>query len=147
MKVFVDTGALITLTDADDANHKAAAVFYRSTKDKGVRLITTNFVMYETMNYLRSRISHQVAVLFRESLNKSGFIEIIRVTPWTTVVKISISLRQNEEAETDAEVTYTYIALSEAGKDFVNNYTESYYIEFMQYWEAAINAYLSSGEP
>jgi len=79
--VFVDTGALIALTDADDANHKAAAVFYRSTKDKGVRLITTNFVMYETMNYLRSRISHQVAVLFRESLNKSGFIEIIRVTP------------------------------------------------------------------
>jgi len=74
-------------------------------------------------------------------------LEIIRFTPWTTVVKISISLRQNDEAETDAEVTYTYTALSEAGKDFVNNYTESYYNEFMQYWEAAINAYLSSGEP
>ena len=54
-------------------------------------------------------------------------MEIIKVTPWTTVAKISISLRQNEQAGTDAKVTYTYTALSEAGKDFVNNYTESYY--------------------
>jgi len=81
MKVFVDTGAFIAMTDADDANHKAAAAFYRSSKEKGMRFVTTNFVICETMNYLRSRVSHQVAVLFRENLNKSGFIEMIRVTP------------------------------------------------------------------
>lgn len=71
-------------------------------------------------------------------------LEIIKVTPWTTVVKINISLGQNEEAETDAEVTYTYMALSEKGKEFVDNYTESYFQEFMQYWETTLNAYLGS---
>jgi len=81
MKLFVDTGAFIALADADDENHKAAAAFYRNSKKKGTRFVTTNFVVCETMNYLRSRISHQVAVLFRENLNKSGFIEVIRVTP------------------------------------------------------------------
>ena len=33
------------------------------------------------MNYLRARISHPIAILFRENLKKSGFIEILTVTP------------------------------------------------------------------
>jgi predicted nucleic acid-binding protein len=81
MKVFVDTGAFIALTDADDENHKAAAAFYRSAKERGTRFVTTNFVICETMNYLRARISHPVAVFFRENLKKSGFIEMVTVTP------------------------------------------------------------------
>jgi hypothetical protein len=71
-------------------------------------------------------------------------MEIIKVTPWTTIAKITISLRQNEQSWTDATVTYTYTALSEAGKDFINNYTESYYDQFMGYWETRINDYLLS---
>jgi hypothetical protein len=80
MKLFVDTGAFIALTDADDENHKAAADFYRNAKEKGTRFVTTNFVVCETMNYLRARVSHQIAVLFLENLKKSSFIEIVTVT-------------------------------------------------------------------
>ncbi len=71
-------------------------------------------------------------------------MEIIKLTPWTTVAKLNISLQQNEAGGTDATVTYTYTALSEAGEDFVNRYTEEYYIEFMRYWEDAIGDYLLS---
>ena len=81
MRLFVDTGAFIALTDADDENHRAAAAFYRNAREKGARFITTNFVVCETMNYLRARISHHIAVLFRENLKKSGLIEIVAVTP------------------------------------------------------------------
>ncbi|MFB3885375.1 MAG: type II toxin-antitoxin system VapC family toxin [Thermodesulfobacteriota bacterium] len=81
MKLFVDTGAFIALTDADDENHRTAAAFYRNAKEKGIRFVTTNFVVCETMNYLRAKISHDIAVLFRENLKKSGFIEIVTVTP------------------------------------------------------------------
>jgi predicted nucleic acid-binding protein len=81
MKSFIDTGAFIALTDADDENHKAAAAFYRNAKEKGTRFVTTSFVVCETMNYLRARISHDIAVLFRENLKKSGVIEIVTVTP------------------------------------------------------------------
>ena len=81
MKLFVDTGAFIALADADDENHKRAAAFYRDARERGVRFITTNFVVCETLNYLRARISHPIAVLFLENLKKSGFVEIATVTP------------------------------------------------------------------
>ncbi len=66
------------------------------------------------------------------------------------MAKIDITLRRNEESGTEARITYTYTALSEAGEDFVNRYTEDYYLEFMHYWENAINDYVSrmaSGHP
>jgi len=81
MKLFVDTGAFIALADADDENHKRAAAFYRDARERGVRFITTNFVVCETLNYLRARISHPIAVLFLENLKKSGFVEIATATP------------------------------------------------------------------
>ena len=80
MKAFIDTGAFIALMDADDENHDAAAAFYRDSKAKGIRFVTTNFIVCETMNYLRARISHNIAVLFGENLKKSGFNEIITIT-------------------------------------------------------------------
>ena len=81
MKIFIDTGAFIALTDADDENHKAAKTFYKNATEKGARFITTNFVVCETMNYLRARVSHRVSVIFRENLKKSSIIQIINITP------------------------------------------------------------------
>lgn len=81
MKIFIDTGAFIALTDADDENHQAAVTFYRGSKERGGRFLTTNFVVCETMNYLRAKVSQRVAVFFRENLKKSGLIETIQVTP------------------------------------------------------------------
>jgi predicted nucleic acid-binding protein len=97
MKVFVDTGAFIALTDADDENHKTAAAFYRTAKEKGTRFVTTNFVACETMNFLRARISHPIAVLFWENLKKSGFIEIVTVTPSTEDAAFAIFKRYTDK--------------------------------------------------
>ena len=81
MKLFIDTGAFIALIDTDDENHKAAKAFYKTSTEKGSRFVTTNFVVCETMNYLGARVSHGVAVAFRENLKKSGLIEILTITP------------------------------------------------------------------
>jgi predicted nucleic acid-binding protein len=82
MKIFIDTGAFIALTDSDDENHVAAKAFYKDAKGKGTKFITTNYVVCETMNYLQAKISHKVAVVFWENLKKSGFFEIISVAPF-----------------------------------------------------------------
>jgi hypothetical protein len=81
MKLFVDTGAFIALTNADDEHHGAAAFFYREARRSGTRFFATNLVVCETMNYLKIRISRVVAVRFWESLKKSGHISIFPVSP------------------------------------------------------------------
>ena len=81
MKLFIDTGAFIALTDMSDENHQAANNFYMKVKEKGIKLVTPNFVVCETMNYLRAKVSHDVAVAFREGFKKSSLFEIIDITP------------------------------------------------------------------
>lgn len=80
MRIFVDTGAFIALTDSGDENHKGAKTFYKNAKEKGVKFITTNFVVCETLNYLNAKVSHNVAVVFRENIKKSSSIEIINIS-------------------------------------------------------------------
>lgn len=87
MKVFVDTGAFIALADAADENHKKAREWYEQARAKGARFVTTNFVVCETLNYLRMKVSHEAAVGFRDGLRKSGLFDII-----------DISLRLEDEA-------------------------------------------------
>ncbi len=69
-------------------------------------------------------------------------IELIKVTPGMTVGKINIALKGNADQGTDLEVTYRYTALSEAGQDFVDGYTQDYFIQFMKQWEKALNDYI-----
>jgi hypothetical protein len=81
MRIFIDTGAFIALTDADDENHKTAKTVYKNAVEKGAKFITTNFVVCETINYLQSRVSHNIAVIFRENLKKSGLVETVNIIP------------------------------------------------------------------
>jgi len=82
MKIFIDTGAFIALTDADDEHHSNAKHFFKEEiKTTGRKFLTTNFVVCETINYLRAKISHNTAVSFRDNLYKSHVIEVVQVTP------------------------------------------------------------------
>lgn len=98
MKIFTDTGAFIALTDADDEHHKAARTFYQEAKEKGALFVTTNFVICETMNYLRARVSHSSSVFFRENIKKSGIIRITAVTPLIEEAAFNIFRKYEDKA-------------------------------------------------
>jgi predicted nucleic acid-binding protein len=80
MKLFVDTSAFIALVDATDRNHRPAKKCYHEIIQSGNSLVSSNFVMCETLNYLRTRISYSVSIEFRESTYKSNVLEITHVS-------------------------------------------------------------------
>jgi hypothetical protein len=72
-------------------------------------------------------------------------IEFVKVTPGFTVGKIEIRLWQNAEGGSDAEITYSYTALSPAGEAFMAGFTAAHYQHFMRQWENELNHFLKTG--
>lgn len=81
MKIyFVDTSAFIALIDKDDQYHSKAKEFYHDKLKPPFKLITTNFIVCETINFLRSRLPLKYAVEFREDILSSRVLSTIHVT-------------------------------------------------------------------
>lgn len=58
---FVDSSAIVTLVDRDDASHEAALDAYRSLVEAGYRLFTTNHVLDEAFELLVAGVGLEVA--------------------------------------------------------------------------------------
>lgn len=58
---FVDSSAIVTLVDADDASHAAAVEAYRSLVADGYRLFTTNHVLDEAFELLAAGVGTDIA--------------------------------------------------------------------------------------
>lgn len=69
-------------------------------------------------------------------------IAFVKTTPGIVVTTIDIALREDATGGTEAEVSYTYTALSENGRAVVEAMTEPAYEQFMRAWETALNDYL-----
>ncbi|MCP4681895.1 MAG: type II toxin-antitoxin system VapC family toxin [Desulfobacterales bacterium] len=76
--VFVDTGGWYAAIACKDHDHKAAKQFLSNNQ---LPLITSDYVMDETVTLLQSRIGHTYAVRFLDALQSSQQIELIYLTP------------------------------------------------------------------
>ncbi len=72
-------------------------------------------------------------------------IEFLRVTPAENVVKINIRLRKREIQTTTASIRYQYTALNEKQNAFIKDELEEQFAAAMDWWEKAINHYLTTG--
>ena len=62
--IFVDTGAWIAIYKRNDRHHREAMAIYNSLRDRETQLLTTDYVIDETVTRLRYDENHRVAVLF-----------------------------------------------------------------------------------
>ncbi|OGG44700.1 MAG: hypothetical protein A3F84_28770 [Candidatus Handelsmanbacteria bacterium RIFCSPLOWO2_12_FULL_64_10] len=82
--IFVDTGAWIALTDRADQYHREASATYARLKQQRVRLVTTDYVLDETMTRLRYDSGHPQALRFIELVTQAergGVLLQVSITP------------------------------------------------------------------
>ena len=93
--VFIDTSALVALTDSKDRNHTMAEKRFRTLARGRRSLVTSTYVFDETITLIRMRIGHAVAVKVGEALMRSQWCRMIEVyedirgSAWNLFVRYS----------------------------------------------------------
>lgn len=75
--IFVDTGGWYASIVRKDSDHNAAKQFLLNNE---MTLITSDYVMDETVTLLQSRVGHNYAVRFLDTLRSSQQIQLIHLT-------------------------------------------------------------------
>jgi predicted nucleic acid-binding protein len=78
-RAFVDASAFFALLDASDNSHEAAVAVQRQLVSERYRLLTSNFVLAETLVLILSRLGRRLATRYLEQMDASA-ITIERVT-------------------------------------------------------------------
>ncbi|HAJ26148.1 MAG TPA: hypothetical protein DCG53_02695 [Syntrophus sp. (in: bacteria)] len=79
MKLFIDTSAWLALHDRSDKYFEEASARSLIIKKRKIEIITSDFIMDESITIIRFRVSHQAAILFGDSLFASKIMKILRV--------------------------------------------------------------------
>jgi hypothetical protein len=74
----------------------------------------------------------------------SHFVQFYKVEPEDKVGIISVQCIAMDDAQTQVEVTYEYIALSNTGIAFIDEFTAAAYQEFIAEWNSLLVKYFES---
>ena len=72
--IFVDTGGWYAVSDRKDCDHEAARQFLETNH---LPLITTDYIVDETVTLLQSRLGHSYAVRFLDSVQASRLVRLV----------------------------------------------------------------------
>nr|HEV7955081.1 PIN domain-containing protein [Candidatus Acidoferrales bacterium] len=81
MKLFVDTWGWLVLADRSEREHRQVTSYYAERTRRTGLIVTSDFVLNELLTILFSRISFEMASRFADSVLRSPFITIERITP------------------------------------------------------------------
>jgi len=73
-KIYVDTSAFYALLDRSDRHHEQASALWPALLDDNVTLITSNYVVWETVSLLQNKIGFKAASLWCKDI--LGVMEI-----------------------------------------------------------------------
>jgi len=79
MKIFVDTAAWCALYDRNDTYHPEATSFLKELVGRELRLVTSDYVIDETLTLLRFRAGHREVVRFGGWILQSDLVIVVEV--------------------------------------------------------------------
>ncbi len=79
--VFVDTSFFKAVIDVDDDFHQEAVFILNKLKDETTELVTTNFIIDESLTLIRVRLNLETAIELKNFIETGlDFLKIMRVT-------------------------------------------------------------------
>jgi uncharacterized protein len=112
-RVFVDTGGWYAVASRDDRYHLPATQYYRDLLDAGGHLLTSDYVLGETLTRLRYDAGHAVALTFWERAQQAqqmGYLTLLRVDEATWNAAISIFFQYQDQAFSFTDCTSFVLA-------------------------------------
>jgi uncharacterized protein len=81
LKLFVDTWGWLALADRGEREHAQVVSFYAERTRRTGLIVTSDYVLDEVFTMMFSRLEFGMASRFADSLLRSPFITIERITP------------------------------------------------------------------
>jgi hypothetical protein len=72
--------------------------------------------------------------------------DFARITPDSRVAEVTVRIEDGGRQTSRVHITYTITALTEAGNQFIEKFTEDNFVKDMQFWQASMNHYLETGK-
>jgi hypothetical protein len=70
-------------------------------------------------------------------------VELYRVEPGDKVGLVIVQITDQGDGESEVEVTYEYIGISEQGNEFIDSFTFEAFSGFVAEWKSLLEAYLA----
>jgi len=77
--LFLDTGFILALEDADDQYHKKAKSFWATYCAHPQPLVTTSYVFDETVTLIAKRLDHRRALVVAHRLRSSASVNFVHI--------------------------------------------------------------------
>jgi hypothetical protein len=75
---------------------------------------------------------------------EAGVVEMVKIAPEVTACILRIVVEPAPHGSS-ATVTYSHTSLGPRGDEFVEAFSEAFYLDFMRDWERRLNHYLETG--
>jgi len=79
MKIFADTSAWLALHDRNDKYHQEAIAKSLHIKQQKMEIVTSDYILDESITIILFRVSHASALLFGESILSSQIVNLINI--------------------------------------------------------------------
>ncbi|MDN5311484.1 MAG: uncharacterized protein PWQ68_457 [Thermoanaerobacteraceae bacterium] len=115
MKVFIDSSAWIALVKRNDINHRKASDYFKTLIKDNALLITSNYVITESVNRILYDLDHDKAIKFLELIEEArnkNFLKIARVDEKIDAQAIDLFKKYADQKISIVDMTSFYICKS-----------------------------------
>ncbi len=77
--------------------------------------------------------------------SKTYKVEFARFTYNSRTCVLKIAVKSKDEISSFVDISYTYTGITDAGNNFIENFTEETFLEAVTFWEKSMNYFLETG--